>query len=76
MDESTKLYLVHNFLIFFRSFSASDKDKKDKELDLYEKIHRCERNCDVLSWWKENSVILPALCQELLKLSFVFLQVP
>ena len=52
---------MHNFLIFFRSFSASDKDKKDKELDLYEKIHRCERNCDVLSWWKENSVILPAL---------------
>ena len=41
--------------------SASDKDKKDKELDLYEKMQRCERNCDVLSWWKENSVILPAL---------------
>ena len=25
-------------------------------------MQRCERNCDVLSWWKENSVILPALC--------------
>ena len=52
---------MHNFSIYFRSFSASDKDEKDKELDLYEKIHRCERNCDVLSLWKENSVILPAL---------------
>ena len=24
-------------------------------------MQRCERNCDVLKWWKENSVILPAL---------------
>ena len=28
---------------------------------MYEKIQRCARNCDVLSCWKENSVILPAL---------------
>ena len=42
--------------------SASDKDKKkDRELDLYVKMQRCERNGDVLKWWKENSVILPAL---------------
>ena len=24
-------------------------------------MQRCERNGDVLKWWKENSVILPAL---------------
>ena len=40
---------------------SSDKDKNDRELDLYVKMQRCERNGDVLKWWKENSVILPAL---------------
>ena len=66
---------MHIFSIFFRSFSASDKDEKDKELDLYEKIHRCEGIVTFLVGGKKIQLSF-LLCQELLKLSFVFLQVP